>query len=87
VQPLPAAPPGPAHAAAVKDQCKVPFDDLGTELERRASDAGQQPGPVVDDGAAGIIVPMPAQEAITLRLGDAGLPQPSSSAFSVSREW
>src|SRR3712207_5447998 len=74
VQALPAAQPRPAHAAAVEDQREAALDDLRTELERRAGDAGQQTGAVVDHRAAGLVVPVPAQEAVALRLCDAGLP-------------
>ncbi len=60
VEVLPAAQPSPAHAAAVEDQREAPLDDLGTQLERYPGDAGQLPGSVVDDGAAGGIIPVPA---------------------------
>ena len=60
VQVLPTAKPSPAHVAAVEDQREAAFDELGARLERRPGEAEQQTGPVVDHGAAGAIVPVPA---------------------------
>jgi hypothetical protein len=76
VQVLPAAQPGPAHAAAVENEGEAPLDHLGAQLERHPGHAGQQTGAVVDHRAAGSVVAMPAQEAVALRLGDARLPRP-----------
>src|SRR3712207_8385008 len=51
LQVLPAAQPGPAHAAAVENEREAPLDDLGAQLERHPGHAGEQTGAAVDHRA------------------------------------
>src|SRR3712207_8831282 len=57
-----------------EDQREAPLDDLGAQLERGAGHTGQQTGAVVDDGAAGVVVPMPAdrKRVVWGKSGDLG---------------
>ncbi len=70
------AQPGSAHAAAIEDVGERAFDDLGAQLERRLRHPRQQPRPVVVDGAARVVVAVPARDplALALGLGDPRLP-------------
>ena len=65
---------GSAHAAAIEDVGEGTFDDLGAQLERRLRHPRQQPRPVVVDGAARVVVAVPARDPLALGLGDPRLP-------------
>ncbi len=72
---LPPTQPAPSHAATAEHRGEAAFDDPGAQTQGGARDAGKQPDAVVDHRAAGGVVAMPAQEAVALRRGDAGLPR------------
>jgi len=72
---LPPAQPDPSHATAIEDQRKAALHQFGTQLERLAGNAGQQPRSIVVDSPAGGIIAMPTRECVAVWLANAGLPR------------
>src|SRR4051812_44908391 len=70
-----AAQPRPAQGADIKNVGEAALDLLAPQLERAASDAALQTGPVVVDRAPGSGIAVPAGEALLLLLGYARRPR------------
>ena len=64
----------PPQAAAVEHEGEAALAQLGPELERLLGHARTQPGAVVVDRPARLVVAAPAVNARPLLLGDAALP-------------
>lgn len=72
--------PALAHAATIQDKGEEAFDQLGAQLEGLTCETGEKTRSVIVIGPFGIVIALPAQNAIWLGLADPAFP---SAVFQV----